>query len=153
MSNQEVIQEDHTQTPQDQTPQAQEVSSDPVGNIVEGTVTHVTTFGAFVKLDNGEEGLVHISEVANEYVTDITAFVTIGVKVQVKVLGRNAKGKLDLSMKKVQEAEPSALFLRKKTRNDDFETKISSFLKRSEEKQIDIRRNLKNKQGIVKRKK
>jgi len=124
------------------------------GKVVDGDVTNVTNFGAFVRLGNGEEGLVHISEIANEFVQDINQFVAVGDKVKVKVLGTNSKGKLELSIKqtKEKEAEP-ALFIHKKTKNSGFEDKISSFLKRSEEKQIDIRRNLKNKQGISKKRK
>lgn len=126
-----------------------------IGKVCDGSVTHITAFGAFVKLDNGEEGLVHISEIANEFVTEVTNFVTLGATIQVKVLARNPKGKLDLSMKKVGEekSEKPTLFLKHKTKNDDFESKMNQFLKKSEEKQIDIRRNLKQKQGIVKRKK
>ncbi len=158
MTNNELIQDEeqdqNVQEPSEDTPQDDSLDpKDIIGQVVDGTVTHITTFGAFVKLDNGEEGLVHISEIANEYVTEITAFVNIGEKIQVKVLNRNVKGKLDLSIKKVHETEKPALFLRRKTRNDDFESKIGLFLKKSEEKQIDIRRNLKQKQGIIKRKK
>lgn len=123
-----------------------------ISKIVEGKVTHVASFGAFVKLENGEEGLVHISEVANEYVTDINEFVTAGEPITVKVLGRNQKGKLELSIRKAKGAEEKpTLFLKRKTQNSDFESKISQFLKKSEEKQIDVRRNLKNKQGISKK--
>jgi len=125
-------------------------------SIAEGTVTNVTHFGAFVKLQDGEEGLVHISEVANEYVTDIEQHVKVGDVVKVKILGRNDKNKLDLSMKQAVETAPSpdkAMFLHRKTKNTGFEDKISSFLKKSEEKQIDIRRNLKVKQGITKKRK
>ena len=124
------------------------------GKIVEGDVTNVTNFGAFVKLQNGEEGLVHISEIANEFVQDINQFIEVGNKVKVKVLGKNTKGKLELSIKQTKEKDvDQALFIHKKTKNSGFEDKISSFLKKSEEKQIDIRRNLKNKQGITKKKK
>jgi S1 RNA binding domain protein len=124
------------------------------GKVVEGDVTNVTNFGAFVRLENGEEGLVHISEIANEFVQDINQFVTVGDKVKVKVLGTNTKGKLELSMKQTSEKEvEKTLFIHKKTKNTGFEDKITGFLKKSEEKQIDIRRNLKNKQGITKKKK
>ncbi len=127
------------------------------GDIVSGDVTNVTTFGAFVRLESGEEGLVHISEIANEFVTDLSQYVKVGQKISVKILGRNQKNKLELSLKKAKEpvqpsAEP-ALFLKPKTSNLDFEDKLNAFLKRSEEKQIDIRRNLKNKQGVLKKKK
>ena len=73
------------------------------GKIVEGDVTNVTNFGAFVKLQNGEEGLVHISEIANEFVQDINQFIEVGNKVKVKVLGKNTKGKLELSIKQTQD--------------------------------------------------
>ena len=102
----------------------------------------------------GEEGLVHISEIANEFVSDINQFVKVGDKVSVRVMARNDRGKLELSIRKATEEEPKpALFIKRKTKDNDFETKISSFLKKSEEKQIDIRRNLKNKQGVSKKRK
>lgn len=126
-----------------------------IGTIVEGEVTHITTFGAFIKItETKEDGLVHISEVANEYVTNINDFVKIGDKVKVKVLKRNEKKQLELSIKRANapEKEETALFIHKKTKNNDFEDKLTSFLKRAEEKQIDLRRNLKNKQGIIKKK-
>lgn len=139
-----------------------------LGSVVEGEVTNITNFGAFVKLENGEEGLIHISEIANEFVKDIASFITVGEKVKVKILKRNPKNnKLELSLKQTAEAPaetqtssaPSApveapdksLFLRNKTKNSDFEDKMIGFLKKSDEKQIDIRRNLKNKQGISKK--
>ncbi|MFC1751855.1 S1 RNA-binding domain-containing protein [Thermoproteota archaeon] len=130
-----------------------EPSDIPKGTIVEGQITHITNFGAFVRVEGGEEGLVHISEVANEYVTDINKHVKVGDKIQVKALGRNNRGKLELSIRKVETGEPTpALFIHKKTSNSDFEDKITGFMKRSEEKLIDIRRNLKNKQGLGKKK-
>lgn len=123
------------------------------GSIVSGEVTNITAFGAFVKLPNGQEGLVHISEIANKYVTDITKHVTVGEVVPVKILSMKDNNKLELSIRKAKEQDKEpALFIHKKTKNTDFEDKISQFLKRSEEKQIDIRRNLKLKQGISKKK-
>ena len=105
-----------------------------IGSVVEGEVTHITTFGAFVKLEDGEEGLVHISEIANEYVTDISNFVNVGDKVSVKVMARNQKNKLELSMKRSKPdfEEEAGLFMAKKTKNAAFEDRITSFLKRSE---------------------
>jgi S1 RNA binding domain protein len=124
-----------------------------IGTVLEGDVTHITTFGAFVKLPDGEEGLVHISEIANEYVTDISKFVNVGDHVSVKVMARNQKNKLELSIKRAKEdfEEDAGLFVAKKSKNAAFEDRVTLFLKKSEEKQIDIRRNLKNKQGITKK--
>lgn len=124
-----------------------------IGAILDGEVTHITAFGAFVRLSTGDEGLVHISEIANEYVTDINQFVKVGDTVKVKVLAKNAKNKLELSMRKTKDEDEPQLFLQKKTKNSIFEDRLSSFLKKSEEKQIDIRRNLKTKHGVTKKKK
>ena len=57
-----------------------------IGSIHEGVVTGLTKFGAFVKLENGTSGMVHISEVASEYVSDISQHLAEGDKVKVKVL-------------------------------------------------------------------
>ncbi len=133
---------------------AKKPSKDPIGETVEGEVTNVTTFGAFVKiLTLGEEGLVHISEVANEFITDISKFVAVGDAVKVKVMSRNAKGKLELSIKRTIETAPvkASLFIHTKSKDNHFEDRMSQFMKKSEEKQIDVRRNLKNKQGISKK--
>mgnify|MGYP001444308953 CR=1 FL=1 len=124
------------------------------GDVIAGEVTNVTNFGAFVKLENGEEGLVHISEIANSYVKNIEEFVQAGNQVSVTVLKRNNSNKLELSLKGKEETEePKEIFIKNKTKDNDFEDKLTTFMKRSEEKLIDIKRNLKNKQGIMKRKK
>ena len=57
-----------------------------VGAVVEGTVTGITKFGAFVSLPDGRSGLVHISEIANTYVNDVNEFLKLGDKVKVRVL-------------------------------------------------------------------
>jgi len=123
------------------------------GNIIEVDVTNIADFGVFVRCASGEEGLIHISEVANEFVTNINKYVKLGEKVNVKVLGRNKKGKLEFSIKKVVETKPKkALFIRSSSENKEFEDVLNKFLKRSDEKQVDIRRNMKKKQGITKKK-
>ncbi len=123
------------------------------GNIVLVEVTNIADFGVFVRCKTGEEGLIHISEVANEFVTNINKFVKLGEKVKVKVLGRNKKGKLEFSIKKANVQKPKkALFIRSSSENKEFEDVLTKFLKRSDEKQVDIRRNLKKKQGISKKK-
>ena len=72
-----------------------------VGTIVSGKVTSITKFGAFVALPGGKSGLVHISEVANAFVSDVHDFLTEGQEIQVKVLSV-ADGKIGLSVKQVQ---------------------------------------------------
>ena len=71
-----------------------------IGSVYDGTVTGLTKFGAFVKLENGASGMVHISEVSNEYVNDISEHLSEGDTVKVKVLEINEKGKISLSIKK-----------------------------------------------------
>ena len=74
-----------------------------VGSIVEGKVTGITNFGAFVELPEGKTGMVHISEVASVYVKEIKDFVTVGQTVKVKILTIGEDGKISLSIKRAQE--------------------------------------------------
>ncbi len=71
-----------------------------VGTVLEGKVTGILKFGAFVDLGSGKSGMVHISEVANTYVNDIREHVTEGQTVKVKIIGISEDGKISLSMKK-----------------------------------------------------
>ena len=75
-----------------------------VGQVLEGTVTGITKFGAFVSLEGGRSGLVHISEVANTFVNDVHDHVQIGQKVKVKVLSLGEAGKINLSIKRAAAA-------------------------------------------------
>ena len=70
-----------------------------VGEIVEGTVKSLTKFGAFVALDANTTGLVHISEVAHAYVSDLHEYLTEGQTVKVMVIGLEG-GKINLSIKR-----------------------------------------------------
>jgi S1 RNA binding domain protein len=75
-----------------------------VGQVLAGTVTGITKFGAFVSLEGGKSGLVHISEVANTFVNDVHDHVQIGQQVKVKVLSLGEAGKINLSIKRAEEA-------------------------------------------------
>lgn len=81
-----------------------------VGKIVEGKVTGITKFGAFVELEPGTVGMVHISEVAPTYVNDISEHLTTGQQVTVKVLAINEDGKISLSIKKAMKPAPQKDF-------------------------------------------
>ena len=74
-----------------------------VGEIVEGRVTGLTKFGAFVSLPEEKVGMVHISEVSTTYVKDIGDFLEKGQAVKVKVLSIDENGKISLSLKQVPE--------------------------------------------------
>ena len=77
-----------------------------VGTIVSGKVTTITKFGAFVSLPGGKSGLVHISEVAAAFVSDVHDFLTEGQEVQVKILSISPEGKINLSIKQTQPQQP-----------------------------------------------
>lgn len=70
-----------------------------VGTILEGKITGITKFGAFVQLPGGVSGLVHISEIANSYVSDVNEYLKLGDSVKVKIIGVNEAGKINLSIK------------------------------------------------------
>ena len=72
-----------------------------VGAIFEGKVKSITNFGAFIALPENKTGMVHISEVANAYVSDIRQFLTEGQDVKVVVIG-NENGKINLSIKRLE---------------------------------------------------
>lgn len=74
------------------------------GSIVEGKVTGILKFGAFVDLGNGKSGMVHISEVSNSFVNDINDFLKVGDGVKVKIISIGDDGKIALSIKKAEPA-------------------------------------------------
>lgn len=89
-----------------------------VGKIYEGKVTGITKFGAFVEIEKGTTGMVHISEIANTYVNEITDHVSEGQTVKVKVLNIGEGGKISLSIKKAQPEGERKQFARSGARGD-----------------------------------
>ncbi|MCL5116221.1 MAG: S1 RNA-binding domain-containing protein [Firmicutes bacterium] len=128
-----------------------------VGQIVEGTISGITHFGAFVVLPNGRTGLVHISEVADAYVKDIKDYYKENDKVQVKVLSMDANGKIALSIRQAQPKSAAAprenSGPRKEYRHErraqqvSFEDKMQRFMRDSEDRLQDLRRNTDSKRG------
>jgi len=114
------------------------------GQIVEGVVTKITTYGAFVDLPDGRSGLVHISEIADTFVRDIREYLREGQTVRVKILGLNERGKLDLSVKQALTPEERANRQKQRT---TFEEKLKAFLRQSEERLLDLKRNTEAKRG------
>jgi S1 RNA binding domain protein len=111
-----------------------------VGAIVEGVVTGITHFGAFVELPGGKTGLVHISEVADAYVKDIREFLQEQDRVKVKVLSLDQNGRIGLS---IRQANPR---IRRQTQAQ-FEDKLARFIKDADERQTDLRRHQDSKRG------
>lgn len=77
-----------------------------VGTIIEGKVSKITSFGAFIDIDGGGSGMVHISEIANAYVKDINEHLTVGQQVRAKVVAINENNKIALSIKALLPTEP-----------------------------------------------
>ncbi len=114
-----------------------------VGSIVEGKVTGITNFGAFIELGGGETGLIHISEVADTYVKDVNDFLKLEQQVKVKVISID-KGKIGLSIKQLEKKRPRQQQQqqqqhRRARPKQSFEDKLSKFLKDSEERQADVK--------------
>lgn len=140
-----------------------------IGSIYEGTVTGLTNFGAFVKLDDGTAGMVHISEVAAEYVSDISEKLTVGDTVKVKVIEINDKGKVSLSIKKALAPETPKPQKPKRQNNANrgwkgtpeqdtsapmsFEDMMARFKAQSEDKMSDLKRNTDKRGGYSRRNK
>jgi len=106
-----------------------------VGDTVEGTVTGITKFGAFVELPEGDTGLVHISEVANSYVKDISNYLKKDEKIKVKVINIDDDGKIGLSIKQLKNPADRKDHAPKMS----FEEKMDKFLKQSSERQQDLK--------------
>ena len=101
------------------------------GDIVEGVVTKVAKFGAFVDLEDGKSGLVHISEIADTFVKDINNHIAEGDEVKVKVLSIDEKGKIALSIKYAVEKKEEP---KDEKVDQKFEDLLSKFLKESNTK-------------------
>ncbi len=118
------------------------------GSVLEGIVKGITNFGAFVELPGGMTGLVHISEVADSYVKNVSDYLKENDKVKVKVINIDKEGKVGLSIK---QAEPGYGSRRvKKTYKEpsvSFEDKLAKFIKDSDERQAEIKRQSDSKRG------
>jgi len=119
-----------------------------VSSIVEGKVTSIKKFGAFVTLDGGEEGFVHISKVSKDYVKNIDDYLKVGQTVKAKVMGTSKDGKLELSIRAVDTDQKDD-----SPKDQDFEKKLAKFMKESAQNNSAVRQRLDKKRGIKKNKK
>jgi len=108
------------------------------GEILEGRVTGLTKFGAFVSLPGNQSGMVHISEISADYVNEISDHLSENQIVRVKVLGVDRSGRLSLSIKQTDKFANKSNRLDewrpRQTANTDFEDMMSKFKQDSEEK-------------------
>lgn len=131
-----------------------------VGSVIEGKVTSVMPFGAFVSLGGNKSGMIHISEITNEYINDIKDYIKNGDIVKVKVIGIDKVGKISLSIKKAiekkkEQESPTTDKVRpadidwwaKPDENLSFEDKLSRFKKDSDERMLDLKRSRESKRS------
>jgi S1 RNA binding domain protein len=109
-----------------------------VGATVQGTVARIENYGAFLQLEDGRMGLVHISEIDRNYVKDVREHLREGDTVDAKVVAIKDDGKIDLSIKALQDPAPPRQSRRGS--DPDFEKMLKSFMRQSEERQVDFRR-------------
>jgi S1 RNA binding domain protein len=122
-----------------------------VGSVVEGLVTGITNFGAFIQLPGGETGLVHISEIAEVYVRDVKEFLKQNDRVKVKVIAVDPRGKIALSIKQAKPVAERPVnekrAVQRKRFEPSFEDKLTKFLKESDERIQVLKRNTEAKRG------
>lgn len=132
-----------------------------VGDIYDGKVSGITSFGVFVDLPEGKTGMVHISEVAGTYVKEIKDFVSVGQTVKVMVLAISPEGKIGLSMKRAVEKKPatppkkmcgagqvdSFEFRPKQETDMSFEDMMNKFKRSSDEKMGDLKKVIDARRG------
>ena len=146
-----------------------------VGNKVEGKITGLAKFGAFVDLGDNKTGLVHISEVSDKFVEDINEELKVGQIITVEILSIDGDGKIALSMRdrekeaaeKKSSARPEAkkdysrgnrtpapsrgpskpFRPKRQSGGNDFDSLMSDFLKDSESRLSSIKKNTENKRG------
>ena len=147
-----------------------------VGAILEGKVTGLTDFGAFVELPTGGSGMVHISEVSSTFVKNIRDHLEVGQTVKVKVLSVSDNGKINLSIKKAEDdgkegaqrvqrpqkpyppkrsSAPANVWQGTKpasTEGQSFEEMMARFKQVSDEKFTDLKRSSESKHGGYSRK-
>lgn len=126
-----------------------------VGDIIEGKITGVTGFGVFVDLGEGKTGMVHISEIARTYVSDIKEHVKEGDVVKAKVMTISEDGKISLSIKRALEpqrqpaprrnnqppkADSSFVWTARTQEATSFEDMMNKFKQASDEKFSDLKK-------------
>ncbi len=135
-----------------------------VGTVLEGKVSGITKFGVFVDLGEGKTGMVHISEVSSNYVTEISEHVKENQIVKVRVLSIGEDGKIRLSMKRLNGDAPEEKPARREPRQNkefkqdysapkkstqpmSFEDMLTKFKQSSDERMSDLKRNMDSKRG------
>lgn len=125
------------------------------GAILDGTVVKLLKYGVIVSLPDNQSGLIHISEIADSYVHEVSDYFREGDAVKVKVLGRRDEGRYELSAKQAEARQPlQGVAARppapqrsfggdrpERSGSMSFEERLSDFLKESNRKQNELKRD------------
>ena len=115
------------------------------GDVVTGVVDQIMPYGAFVRLENGQKAMIHISQLSHKYIKSVDSVLQLQQEIKAKIVKIDERGRIDLSMKALEELpavpvqrmprqSPSSAQSGDSANPDDFEKKLSSFMKTSEEK-------------------
>ena len=115
------------------------VSSAGIGDVLTGTVEHIAPYGAFIRLENGQKAMIHISELSHNFVKKVEDVLELSQQITAKVIKIDDNGRIDLSIKALQMKEQRPV-----RREEDFEKKLTSFMKQSDEKIADLNSKLKD---------
>lgn len=122
------------------------VSAVSVGDVLTGTVEHIAPYGAFIRLDNGQKAMIHISELSYNFVKKVEDVLEMSQQITAKVIKIDDKGRIDLSIKALQVKEQRPV-----RREEDFEKRLTSFMKQSDEKIADLNSKMKDSRGSKRR--
>src|SRR5688500_13015111 len=111
-----------------------------IGAIVPGTVVRLAPYGAFIKLESGETGLVHISEIDRNYVRSVEEHLRLDDVVTVKVVGMKDDGKIDLSIKQAATDWQPEAPRRRAARDTEYDQELQRFMRSSEERLVAVNR-------------
>jgi S1 RNA binding domain protein len=117
-----------------------------IGQVVEVKVLRLMPFGALVELGEGVTGLIHISEIAHEFIRNVGEYLTPGDVVQAKIIGLREPGKYQLSLKALTEPSPESVPTRRPV-TPELEGKLSRFMKEAQERQSDLKKRREGKKG------
>jgi S1 RNA binding domain protein len=119
-----------------------------IGAVVPGTVVRIAPYGAFIKLESGETGLVHISEIDRNYVRSVEEHLRIDDAVTVKVVGVKEDGKIDLSIKQAaSDWQPEVSRPRRAAKDPEFEQKLKRFMRSIVERLVVVKRQREGRRG------
>ncbi len=102
----------------------------------------ITPYGAFIQMEGGKLGLVHISEIDRNYVKEVKEHLREGDTISAKVLAIKEDGKIDLSIKALQDPQPR---VERRGNDPGFEQMLRRFMRQSEERQVDLKRSVMHK--------